>query len=106
MNWNVIQDWVFALGHEYGVNPVVFAIIYLGGLPFLMLSIAWVIRNRRRSRPVYFPLLSAGGFWISAYLYIVIAGDNIPPWVYGILVVFAGLGGWKMLQLTSGHSKA
>ncbi len=106
MDWYLIQDWVLGLGHEYGVNPVTFAIIYFGGLPFLVLSMAWVIRNRKHNRPVHFPLLSAGGFWISAYLYVVIAGENIPLWVYGILVMFAVVGGWKILQLASSHSKA
>ncbi len=106
MNWHAIQDWVLALGQEYGVNPVVFAVIYFGGIPFLVLSIAWVIRNRKRSRPVHFPLLSAGGFWISAYMYVVVAGENIPLWVYGILVIFALTGGWKMLQLAMNRSAA
>ena len=106
MDWHVIQDWIFALGDEYGVNPVVFAIIYFGAFPFLVLSIAWVVRNRKRSRPVHFPLLSAGGCSISAYLYVVIAGDNIPLWVYGFVVAFAVFGFWNMHHLATGDSKA
>ena len=105
MDWPMIQDWIFALGDEYGVNPVVFAILYFGAFPFLIISIACAVRNRRRSRPVHVPLLSAAVFSISAYVYVIIAGENIPFWVYGLLVAIAVSGSWKMLHVLTGQSK-
>lgn len=98
MDWHLLQDWIFVLGDEYGVDPLVFAIIYFGGLPFLGLSIVWLIRNRRRSRPIHFPLLSAGFWSVSAYLYLIIAGRNIPFWVYGLIVGMICYGLWTVAR--------
>ena len=99
----MIQDWIFGFGDEYGVNPVVFAIVYFGGLPFLGLSIAWLLRNRRRSQPVHFPLLSAGAFSMAAYVYVIIAGENIPIWIYGMVAALVIFGSWKMFHIATCH---
>ncbi len=81
-----LWDWLMGLGREYGVNPVIFAGIYLGAIPFFMLSVGWIVRNLRRKRSILLPALSASFFFISAYLYLLIAGRGIPTWVYGIII--------------------
>lgn len=101
MDWHAIQDWVFELGDEYGVNPVVFAIIYFGAFPFLALSIAWLVRNRKRSRPIHFPLISVGFWSVSAYLYLIIAGRNIPLWVLGVIAGLVISCSWRLLRKIS-----
>jgi hypothetical protein len=88
MDLNALKDWLLGLGAEYGVNPFVFAAIYVGAIPFFTLSIAWLVKNIRRGKAITFPVLSAGFFFVSAYLYLLVAGRNIPVWVY---VFIAGL---------------
>ncbi len=86
-----VVDWFFGLGAQYGVNPVIFGSIYVGAIPFFTLSIGWLVRNARKGKSVAVPTLFAGFFFISAYLYLLIAGQNIPVWVYGVvaaLVIF------------------
>lgn len=83
--FETFKQWFFSLGPKYGVNPIIFATIYVGAIPFFSLSIAWLIRNLRRRKPIVAPLLTASFCFVSAYLYLMIAGRNIPAWVYGFL---------------------
>ncbi len=89
--WESFVDWFMGLGAQYGVNPVIFGSIYVGAIPFFTLSLGWFVRNLKQKKPIALPALSAGFFFISAYLYLLIAGQNIPVWVYGVvalLVIF------------------
>lgn len=79
---DIVTEWFLSLGKEYGVNPIIFGSIYVGAIPFFTLSLGWLIRNYRRKRSIVLPALSATFFFISAYLYLLIAGHNIPWWVY------------------------
>jgi len=85
--WNAFVDWFMSLGAQYGVNPFIFGGIYIGAIPFFSLSIGWLIRNYRRGKSIALPSLTALFFFISAYLYLIIAGRNVPWWVYGAVVV-------------------
>ena len=93
-----IGVWFLGLGRKYGVNPFIFGAIYVGAIPFFSLSIAWLVRNLRSKRPVVAPLLAAGFFFISAYLYLLIAGKNIPAWVFVFIVVLLGFGAWSTVR--------
>jgi hypothetical protein len=89
--WNSVKDWFFSLGEQYGVDPIIFGSIYVGAIPFFFLSLSWLIRNVRRKKTIVLPVLFTGLFFISAYLYLIIAGHNIPLWVYifiGLLVLY------------------
>ncbi len=109
MNLQSYIDQILAIGAEYGVNPLIFAGIYVGAIPFFTLSIGWLFRNLRRGRPATLPVLSAGFFFISAYLYLLIAGRNIPLWVYGLIAAMIVYGAYSTVrkirkQTTSQHA--
>ena len=86
------------LGAAYGVNPLVFGAIYVGAIPFFTVSLAWLVRNLRQKRPLVLPLLSTMFFFVSAYLYLLIAGRNIPLWVYGFVAAMIGIGVYTTVQ--------
>ena len=98
MNWAQLQDWFLGLGEQYGVNPLLFGAIYVGAIPFFTLSVAWLVRNARRKKPITLPALCAGFCFISAYLYLFIAGENIPVWVYGVVLALIGYGAYSAIQ--------
>lgn len=87
-----------SLGVEYGVNPIIFGVIYVGAIPFFTLSIAWLVRNYRKGLSIVMPVLSASFFFISAYLYLMIAGKNVPWWIYAIVVAMLVYGAWSTYQ--------
>ncbi|GAB5408636.1 MAG: hypothetical protein BalsKO_10010 [Balneolaceae bacterium] len=89
----IVKDWFLSLGERYGVNPIVFGVIYVGAIPFFTLSIGWLVRNYKNKKPIILPVLSTGFFFVSAYLYLIIAGKNVPFWVYLFIIVMIVVGG-------------
>lgn len=86
--WAEAKRWFLNLGSRYGVNPLVFGSIYVGAIPFFSLSVAWLIRDLRRRKSVVAPVLCASFCFVSAYLYLIVAGRDIPVWVH---VFIAGM---------------
>lgn len=92
------KEWFFGLGQQYGVNPIIFGSIYVGAIPFFTLSIGWLVKNYRQKKSVVLPALSALFFFVSAYLYLIIAGKNVPWWVYGVVVFLLVYGGYSTFK--------
>lgn len=90
--FETLQNWFLGLGAQYGVNPIIFGIIYVGAIPFFSLSLAWLVHSLRQKKNILLPALSTVFFFISAYLYLLIAGKNIPFWVYGIVTAMIAAG--------------
>ena len=85
--WETFKEWFLSLGEKYNVNPYIFGGIYLGAIPFFFVSLSWTIKNIKKKRSFVIPVLLTGFFFISAYLYLMIVGQNLPIWVY----IFIGL---------------
>ena len=83
--WETFKEWFLSLGDKYNVNPTIFGSIYIGAIPFFFVCLRWTIKNVRKKKPFVLPLLLTGFCFISAYLYLIIAGKNIPVWVYGFI---------------------
>ncbi len=93
-----IEGWFLGHGKRYNVNPLIFGSIYVGAIPFFSLSIGWLVRNLRHGQPVVAPLFSAAFFFVSAYLYLLVAGQNIPVWVYIFIAGIIALGVWSTVR--------
>lgn len=96
-----LNQWFLSLGAEYGVNPYIFGAIYVGAIPFFLASIAWLVRRARAHRSTVVPTLCAGFCFVSAYLYLAVAGRNIPVWVWIFLGVLVVYGAWSTIRDTS-----
>lgn len=95
-----INQWFLSLGQDYGVNPYIFGAIYVGAIPFFLLSIGWLVRNAKAGRSTVLPTMSAGLLFVSAYIYLAIAGRNIPAWVWIFLAVLIVYGAWSSIRDT------
>ena len=84
-----VLTWLSTLGDEYGVDPVVYAVIYVAAAPLFFGSVAWLVRRLRRREPFLVPAASAALFFSAPTLYVFLAGRDLPWWVYAVLV---GLG--------------
>ncbi len=98
MSWETIQNWFFGLGENYGVNPLIFGVIYVGAIPFFSLSIGWLVQNYRKGKSIMLPALAALFFFISAYIYLIFAGKNVPFWVYGAVIAMILFGAYSTLK--------
>lgn len=90
--------WFWGLGDQYGVNPLIFGSIYVGAIPFFSLSLGWLIRNYRLDKSIVLPSLLATFFFISAYLYLIIVGQNVPWWVYTVVIAMVVYGVYSTYQ--------
>ena len=93
-----LTTWFNSLGESYGVDPLVFGAIYIGAIPFFLLSVGWLVRRRRAGRPTLAPMLCAGFFFVSAYLYLAVVGRNIPTWVWIFVAALIGYGAWSAVR--------
>lgn len=92
------------LSDRYGVNPAVFGVLYFGSMPLFALSVSWWWRQARRGAPTLLPAFTTGLLFIGAYLYVLVAGRNLPGWVYGFMaamLILGGLSTWRQ-----GHPRA
>lgn len=90
--WDDLVDWLLSLGSEYGVDPLVYAVIYVAAAPLFFGSLAWLVRSLRAGRPAALPLASTALFFSAPTLYVFLAGRNLPAWVYGALIGLAVIG--------------
>lgn len=91
----ILKSWFMGLGEQYGVNPFIFGSIYVGAIPFFTLCIAWLVKNYHNGKSIVLPVFGATFFFISAYLYLIIAGQNVPWWVYGAVIVLIVYGAYS-----------
>jgi hypothetical protein len=96
--WSTVKSWFFGLGAEYGVNPLIFGSISVGAIPFFWLSVAWLVRNLRRGRSPFLPVLATSLCVLSAYIYLFIAGENFPLWVYALVIGLVGYSAYSTIQ--------
>jgi hypothetical protein len=96
--WTALKEWFFGLGAQYGVNPLIFGGISVGAIPFFWLSVAWLVRNLRRGRSPFLPVLATSLCVLSAYIYLFIAGENLPLWVYALVVGLLGYSAYSTVQ--------
>lgn len=93
-----VTAWFNSLGESYGVDPLVFGAIYVGAIPFFLLSVAWLVRRRKAGRSTVLPMLAAGFFFVSAYLYLAVVGRNIPVWVWLFVAALLAYGAWSAVR--------
>ncbi|OBX20374.1 hypothetical protein A9995_01240 [Erythrobacter sp. QSSC1-22B] len=94
------NDWLLSLGGQYNVNPYVFGAIYIGAIPFFLGSIAWLVKRARAGRSTVLPTMLAGFFFVSAYIYLGIFGQDIPLWVWIFLAALILYGAWSTVRDT------
>jgi ABC-type Co2+ transport system permease subunit len=98
LDWAWIKEWFLSLGTKYNVNPWLFGGIYVGAIPFFTVSLGWLIKRIKKKESIVLPALSSGFFFISAYLYLIIAGKNVPIWVYIFVMVMIFYGIYSTIK--------
>ena len=98
-----IWEMVNTKSQAYGVDPIIFGILYLGSIPPYILSLGWLVRSIKQKRPLTTPLTLVSIFFVLPMAYIVVFGRNIETWVYvciAILAMFAAYSVYrKVLRL-------
>ena len=104
----LIELWgdILKLGLRHNVNPVIFALLYVGSIPPYLGSLAWFIRNFRQNKALPFPIISTLFFFILPSMYVVIFGENVAWWVYLIIAIMVLYGSISAIKKVKGSLKS
>lgn len=81
------------LGTQHGVNPLVFAILYLVHHFLFWGTMAWLAARVRARKPVGVVILLAVFFWFLPYTYVFVFGRGLPFWAYALAAIFVVISG-------------
>ena len=95
-----IEEFIRAAHDNYGVNPVVFLVIYLASVPFFYYSL---FRSfRALAKGIWKELMLWSAIFLCAtaapFVYVFFFGRNIPWWVYGIIALLIGQGIFSLVM--------
>ena len=95
MTETLLHLWrhVLQIGSRYGVDPAVFAALYLAHHPLFWGTMAWLASCVRRRRPVAVPVVLGVFFWLLPYGYVFLFGRGLPWWAWGVALLVVGVGG-------------
>jgi len=89
-----IEGVTRAARDTYGVDPVVFLLIYLACAPVFYYSLFRMIRAaavRRANEAMFWSTVFLCAV-VAPFLYVLVFGRNLPWWVYGVIVLLVGQG--------------
>ncbi len=90
-------QWFLELGEQYGVNPVIFGLIYIGSSILFLFAISWLIDNHRKDKSIVLPAVTAALLFVSVYIYVIIVGENVSKWVYLLIIMIVLCGGYGVI---------
>lgn len=80
-----IKNYLFHQAELHQVAPFLFGALYLLSKILFLIFLGWAIKNLRKKSSILFPLLFAALGYSLPYIYLIVAGKNIPVWVYIII---------------------
>ena len=102
-----INDLFRAARDNYGVNPVVFVVIYLVCVPFFYYSLFRMLRALAKKFGKEVMLWSVVFLCanVAPFIYVLFFGRNFPWWAYGILAILIGQGVISLIIKLQGQSR-
>jgi len=94
----LLKNWIIALGDKHDVDPLLLGSLYLVSKLSFFTFIGLLLRNLRAKKPIITIVLFAAVSFSLPYMYLIIAGRNIPVWVYvfiGCMFIYGGYSIWK-----------
>lgn len=110
---NYISEAYSHIGSTYGVNPIIFAVIYVASIPIFFLSLFKVVnilisKGKQKTEDAPKELMENKRLftwaivllfdYLSPYLYVLIYGKNFPVWAYFILIVIILLSTYSLVR--------
>ena len=96
--WQAIKQYYTILGQKYHVDPVIFVGIHIIATPLFLAAVAWIVYNHKKSKSIFLPALTAALVFNAANIYLVIAGRNVPFWIYLIIATTTIMSGYFSIR--------
>jgi hypothetical protein len=95
-----VQSWLAGIQRNYGVNPYVFAAIYLVCVIPFWVSIYKIIaglKHKRYGQITTFSLV-LGVTILAPFVYVALFGRNLPVWFWAVAVAVVSYSAYSVLQ--------
>ena len=95
-----LQEIMRTARETYGVNPIIFLVIYLGCAPIWYLSLFRTIRAglQKRTKEVLPWSMVFLVTSVAPFVYVMIFGRNLPWWVYGVIAALVVESLWTLYR--------
>lgn len=95
-----IRQMMQAARVNYGVDPIVFIVIYLSSVPFFYYSIFRMVRAlaRKRGNEIMVWSMIFLAATAAPFLYVLFFGRNLPWWVYVVIALLIGQGVYSLIR--------
>jgi len=103
-----LQSLMQTARDTYGVNPIIFLVLYLACVPFWYYSLFRTIRATA-ARAGNAIMLWSAIFMLATvlpFVYVMLFGRNIPWWVYALIAVLIGQGVFSLVRKVRQPPKA
>ena len=94
------------IGAQYGVNPLLFAVLYLAHHPLFWGTMAWLAARVRAKKPSAGVVALGVFFWFLPYTYVFVFGRGLPWWIYALAAAAIAVGGVHALRVIRQRLKA
>lgn len=81
------------IGTQYGVDPLLFAVLYFAHHPLFWGTMAWLAARVRAKKPVAGVIVLGVFFWFLPYTYVFVFGRGLPWWIYAAAGLAIAVGG-------------
>ncbi|HIE05698.1 MAG TPA: hypothetical protein EYP58_02745 [bacterium (Candidatus Stahlbacteria)] len=95
-----LRNWLAEIKTKYGVNPVIFAVIYFAGVIPFWYSIYRIGRGIKRANQNEVMTFGTilGIIIISPFFYVLIFGRNLPFWFWIVAAAVIGFSAYSTLK--------
>jgi len=103
-----IQNLMHAARANYGVDPMVFLVIYLISVPFFYYSLFRMVRALARKLKNEIMIWSTIflSSTVAPFLYVLFFGRNLPWWVYAVIALLIGQGVYSLVRKLTKSQKS
>jgi len=91
-----LEDYLTHQADLHHVDPLLFGCLYVLSKILMVIFLGWAVKNLRGKRPILLPLIFAILGYSLPYLYLIIAGKNIPLWIFLMIGVIYLFSGWSI----------
>lgn len=92
----IIKIYLFQQANLHQVDPFLFIAFYLLSKVLFLIFLGWAIKNLRKKDSILLPLLFAALGYSLPYFYLIVAGKNIPLWIYLVISMIYIISGWSI----------
>ncbi|WP_158798973.1 hypothetical protein [Pedobacter sp. L105] len=91
-----LKNYFFHQANLHFVDPWLFGVLYLFSKILFLIFLGWAIKNLRSQSSIVLPLVFAAIGYSLPYFYLIIAGKNIPLWIYLVIGCIYLFSGWSI----------